>query len=241
MTKSYIFKTKNIILINFLFIHLFFSDSFGSTYHVNIEQNISVTNDWDIIKKAIQKAPINTCVIFDIDNVLIDLDLLVNTNEYHILDPTVFEVLDLIKNKNFKAYALTHGGWGYDREYCYEDMRVDGLKSIGINFSFLSQHEGQFEIESTINSNFLIFWEKTLYKTALMKDGVIFSRDRWYDTLPKGEILFKALKIINENPEHIIFIDDQKYNLENMKNHCIINGVSFEGFEYLHLQNLKNF
>lgn len=197
----------------------------------SLKCEITQVSDWNLIKEAILHAPPHSYIIFDINGVILE-----ESTHEDLLDIEILNVVKLIKHKNLKAYALAHGGWGMYREgthiICYEDFRINTIKELGIDFSQLSQFRGYLEIPYQTSSPFWFF--KKSVKTALIKDGIIFARDRIYDTLDKGKIFFKVLEKLNEQPTHIIFIDDRIDNLESMKRECKSRHIPFQGFEYIY-------
>ena len=178
----------------------------------SLKATITQVDSWGPIQEAISKAPPGSCVVFDIDGVILDE---VTKN---LVDPEILDVVELIKRKEFKAYALTHGGWGTYR--CYQNIRFNTIKRLGIDFLELSQFQGYLEIPWV--------WKGSV-KTALLKDGIIFARDGIDACIPKGPIFFEVLDRLDEHPTHVIFIDDRKYNLLSMKKECRKRRIPFQG------------
>lgn len=185
-------------------------------------------DNWDLISEAILRAPSHSCIIFDVDGVILSER---EGQRRNLVDIAILNVVALIKHKNFKAYALTHGGWGPYRGMLCEERRMNDLRRLGIDFLYLSQFEGYLEIPYATSSPASVL--KQSVKTALIKDGIIFSRDRLGTPLPKGEIFFKVLEKLNERPTHIIFIDDIIDNLICMERECALRHIPFQGFLYL--------
>ena len=181
------------------------------------KDTITSVETWDSIQEAIAKAPPGSCVVFDIDGVIVDQ----GTHE-NLVDSAILSVVELIKSKELKAYALTHSAWGASGRY--ERMRFDTLKGLGIDFVVLSQYKNSLQIPWVLEGS---------DKTALLYDGIIFARDGLNDNLPKGPIFFEVLEKLNEKPTQVIFIDDQKDNLISMKEACEKRRIPFLGFRYL--------
>lgn len=179
----------------------------------SFKATITQVYNWDLIEKAILHAPAGACVVFDIDGVILE-----EVTHRNLVDPKILEVIESIKDKNLKAYALTHGGWGTHRRH--EKRRFARIQQLGIDFSELSQFQDSIEIPYQAY-------------TALMYHGIIFARDRIDVTLPKGPIFFEVLERLNEQPKHIIFIDDREYNLRSMEKECRKRRIPFQGFLYL--------
>ena len=179
----------------------------------SLKATITQVCTWGPIQEAISKAPPGSCVVFDIDGVILD-----EATHKNLVDPEILDAAELIKRKELKAYALTHGGWGTYR--CYEDIVFNTIKRLGIDFSELSQFQGYLEIPWV--------WAGSV-KTALLYGGIIFARDGIDVCLPKGPIFFEVLKILDEQPTHVIFIDDRKYNLLSMEEECRKRRIPFQG------------
>ncbi|KAF3362489.1 hypothetical protein PHSC3_000962 [Chlamydiales bacterium STE3] len=90
------------------------------------------------------------------------------------------------------------------------EWRIQDLKSLGLNFSFHSQPEIKWGIDSAAGQ------------------GVILS-----GKLPKGQALVYFLEQISWQPKTLIFIDDGLNYLKNMEQVCVEKGIKFIGFQYL--------
>ena len=189
----------------------------GAQGQESLKATITTTETWDPIQQAIQEAPKGSCVVFDIDGVIVDQ----GTHE-KLVDDAILPVVALIKSKGFKAYALTHSAWGGGGSY--QRMRFDTLKGLGIDFSVLSQYKNFLKIPWDLDGE---------NKTGLLHHGIIFSRDGIQDNLPKGPIFFKVLRELKEKPTQVIFIDDIEDSLESMEKACQEHRVPFQGFNYL--------
>lgn len=189
----------------------------GAQGQGSLKATITKTETWDPIQEAIEKAPPGSCVVFDIDGVIVDQ----GTHE-KLVDSAILSVVELIKSKKLKAYALTHSAWGASGRY--ERMRFDTLKGLGIDFSALSQYKNSLQIPWVLEGS---------DKTALLHDGIIFARDGIKVDLPKGPIFFEVLGKLKEQPTQVIFIDDKEDSLESMEEECQKHRIPFLGFRYL--------
>lgn len=150
---------------------------------------------------------------------LMDLWGIVFSEVYpQVIDLEVMDVLDLVKSRELKSYALTHCPTGKVGKIArFEDWRIKHLKSLGIHFDQLS-----------FDSNEHYFTKmKGKYGIPVLKGGVIFAAH--YD---KGKVLGMVLDLLEKEPRSIIFIDDKIENLESVELLCKERGTNFIGFEY---------
>lgn len=184
----------------------------------SLKDTITQVYTWSPIQEAILKAPPGSCVVFDIDGVILD-----QVTGINLVDPKILDAVELIKRKKLKAYALTHGGWGtYRSEYITFNL----IKRLGIDFLELSQCKKRYLKIPWV-------WEGSV-KAALLYNGIIFARYGITNVcFPKGEVFFEVLKILDEQPTHVIFIDDRKYNLLSMEEECRKRLIPFQGLLYL--------
>ncbi len=135
-----------------------------------------------------------------------------------IVDRKVYDVLRLLLDKNLKTIALTHtkpGPMGLIEKL--EDLRVEELRHLGLNFEILSPFMG----ESSLNSH------QDTESSTVIKKGIIFTADA-----EKGRALEEVLKSYQLKPSQIIFIDDRLDNLKSVEAFCKRNQIEFFGFEY---------
>lgn len=145
--------------------------------------------------------------------------ILFSTRKAKLVDPEVLPVLELIQNREMRAFALTHCGTGKVGSIeKLEDWRIAELKSLGLRFDVLSQCDLDSEFEQY----------RGKYGVAILKSGVIFAAD-----FDKGDILIHAFDVIGEAPTRLIFIDDKHHNLKAVESACFARGIEFQGFEYV--------
>jgi hypothetical protein len=99
----------------------------------------------------------------------------------------------------------------------------------------LIQRGGGFSKKS-LNTDELFFSNE---RYVLFKKGILFTSGTH-----KGKALFKFLDMINYKPKSIIFVDDKKHCLMQVRETCVEHGVPFTGFRYGFLdrkvKDLKN-
>ena len=101
-----------------------------------------------------------------------------------------------------------------------EKWRVDQLKGVGIDFSPFFPDEYVFAdlVDSGANP-------------PLFKKGILFCGDFYNSNKStKGELLGIFLDRINWRPDRVIFIDDEKKNLEAVSQELAERGVCFQGY-----------
>lgn len=230
------------------------------TFSTLVYGQIHQTENWAPIQQAIQEASVGTVVVFDVDEVLLIpqdqilqsfhreafdehthhlhhqwgkerllefFGILFSQREAQLVDEAVYEILEEIEAKGLYALALTQCGTGQVGQIeRLEGWRLSELKGFGIHFDRLSQSEREH-----------FFPEMTgKYGTALLKEGVIFTC-----SFDKGEVLMKALEVLDCSPLNLIFIDDRLHNLESVEAACEKQGIPFIGFHYQGAAHLYRF
>lgn len=136
------------------------------------------------------------------------------------VDITLVKTLDELKLKGVKALGLTSGYTGkYGVIENREDLRLERLKKIGINFK-----DSFPNVKPIIFSNLKGADPKHL---PMFKDGILFAC-----RLSKGEVLKAFLKQINYKPRKIIFVDNQLKNIKTVEQYCASEGIEYIGFHY---------
>lgn len=146
------------------------------------------------------------------------------TREVEIIDQKIYDLLDLLNQKNIQTIALTHTATGRMGEIeQMEDWRISELNGLGISFN----HSSPFK-ENILLKNL----QSAQNHPLTIKKGVIFAAE-----LEKGKVLEEALKCLTFKPQRIIFIDDRKENLESVEAFCKKNSIGFQGFHYTAIQS----
>ena len=137
-----------------------------------------------------------------------------------LADPSMGEVLQIVKARPLRAIALTNARTGdLDGEVLREDLLFSRLRSVGIDFS-----------DSFPDRSFTMmdcFGGEGLEETPAFKNGVVFTCH-----LPKGVVLQSFLKKIGFRPSKIVFVDDKRINLESVEALCKEENIPFIGFHY---------
>lgn len=226
-----------ILLISFIFIKLTFSQ-------------IITTDSIDILKSELNKVETDTLVIFDCDDVLLyktdsllnkdnadelkkyinfaflkhplayfDIDELkwvVLKNCHQILVHNDFvDMISKLQNRNIKTIVLTAMLNKTTNEGSFIDLRIDELAKFGFDFS---KNWDNLKETALIEET-----ENPYYKKGIVCSG----------SMSKGTTLELFLKYSKFIPKKIIFIDDMKKNLEDVKNFSKKAGIEFLGIEYL--------
>jgi len=204
----------------------------------------------DSLKTELNKADLNTLVIFDCDDVLlhktdsilkrdnadklkkcINLACISHPFAYLHMDSLKWIVLknchrilvhnDLpslvakLQNRNIKVIVLTAIINKIIEDRNFIDLRIEELYKFGFDFS---------KNWNNLKETSLIDQEESLY----YKKGIICSGHK-----SKNVALGLFLKYSEFNPKKIIFIDDTKKNLEDVKIFSQKAGIEFLGIEYL--------
>ncbi len=226
-----------IALVSFIFIKITFS-------------RIITTDSIDVLKFELEKADINTLVIFDCDDTLLyktdsilskdnsdklrryikfafikhplsyfyidKLKWIVMKNcEQKLVHKDLLNLVTRLQSKNIKALILTAMINKTIDEGSFIDLRVDELYKFGFDFS--KNWDNLKEI-ALIEGN----------ETPYYKKGIICSGSGM-----KSSALRLFLEYSKFCPKKIIFIDDTKKNLEDIKTFSEKSGIEFLGIEYL--------
>lgn len=216
-----------------------------------IYAKIIETTEFSIIESYLQEADINTLVIFDIDEVIIETkdSILKPQNKAHFLK---MEEELLTHTSNDEAL--------YFRSIIYQEQEIElvdarildilnSLKNKGINTTAITYIAtgprgkiARFEDWglSRLNKLGIDFRELNNFKdhtfselpakhgVPLTKHGVTFTALE-----SKGLLLAALLKYNSFSPKKIIFIDDKLCNLESVASTCENLGIPFIGIQYL--------
>ncbi len=225
------------ILISFIFINMAFSQ-------------IITTDSIDVLKFELEKADIDTFVIFDCDDTLLyKSDSILNKDNADklrryikfafIKHPWSYFYMDRLKwivmkncnqklvhkdfvnlvaklqSKNIKVLVLTAMINKTINEGSFVDLRINELYTFGFDFS---KNWNNLKETALIEGN----------KTQYYKKGIICSGHG-----TKSSALKLFLKYSKFYPKKIIFIDDMKSNLDDIKTFSEESGIEFLGIEYL--------
>ncbi len=233
--------------------------SFALAFIISFSQSafsqIFQTSDSGKITTFLAQADQSTLVIFDVDEVLIQgedqifhpkykktkfgakldeyghkygtdfmnkmLSIILNTRKAVLVDKKILEMINYLSHKKIPSIALTHcstGSMGVIEKV--EDWRINELKGLGIVFSTFA--------------NNLIFHKLhgKNKRSPLLKKGILFT-----NFVDKSLVLQQFIESEGFKPKKIIFIDDDRKNLELTEKLCIAIGIDFIGIEYLAATN----
>lgn len=127
------------------------------------------------------------------------------------------QLLNALLKKGVKVVALTSFPTGkFGKIPALERLRIDQLKSFGINFYSKNTPRHEFTEIS-----------KPSIPPPLYEDGILFSRG-----YSKGEVLIAFLDFIKWKPSKVIFIDDLYANHENMMRSLNARTILYQGYRY---------
>jgi hypothetical protein len=225
--------------IFFLFAQIGFSENI---------QTISSINELQL-----DNLPANTLVLFDVDEVLITsednllkpcvkdfkwweklqpeeiencLSIMLKNTNYLLVDKNIPSFIDTLSNqKDVFVMGFTScrtGSFGVIPSM--EKWRLDQLKNVGIDFTPFFNEVFVFSELVEPQANPPIF-----------KHGILFCGD-FYSSQEstKGKLLGVFLDRMQWRPKRIIFIDDEKKNLEAVQRELKLRDIPFRGY---HLQN----
>jgi len=232
-----------------------FALAFIISFSQSAFSQIFQTSDLGKIATFLAQADQSTLVIFDIDEVLIQgkdqifhpkykktqlsakldeyahkygtnfmnqmVSIILNTRKAVLVDKKILELLNYLNQKKIPTIALTHcstGSMGVIEKV--EDWRINELKGVGIVFSTFT--------------NDLIFHKLhgKNERSPLLKGGILFT-----NFVDKSLVLHQFLESTGFKPKKIIFIDDDRNNLELTEKLCVAMGIDFIGIEYLAATN----
>jgi len=210
------------------------------------------TVHWEPIRKAIEQAPGDSWVLFDVDDVLlIPEDAIFHPAHQEAFIEHASQLHGKMEHEEFmdlwgilfttrKARLVDQEVLGVLDLIHRRKMRAFALTHCGTGkvgciekledwrIAELKSLGAHFDLLSRckIETEFEAFRGK--YGVALLKQGVIFASD-----FDKGEILLQVLDVIDDMPKHLIFIDDKHHNLKAVEAACHARGIPFQGFEYV--------
>ena len=149
-------------------------------------------------------------------------------SEFKVLDPKISELLENAQKRNTNILALTSGNTGkYGKITSREDLRIQNLKSVGIDFMKIAGRFGniyhEFEDLTCADSR----------SHPMIKNGIIFTCK-----ISKSLLLQKVLKYLDTKPQKIIFVDNTKKHLEEMAQFCATHHIEFQGIHYTKISQI---
>lgn len=142
----------------------------------------------------------------------------IKSYQIQLLDAQMPAVIKQIQKTGAKTIAVTSGHIGkYHLIESLEQLRVDRLKSLGIDFS---QAFPEFpEIE---------FFDECGKVRFTFKSGILFAA-----SIPKGEVLNTLLQHINFKPKKIVHIDNSLQKLRSIESFCEFHNIEFVGLHFV--------
>jgi hypothetical protein len=136
----------------------------------------------------------------------------------HVVEPTIYNVLEQIQQNGIRSFALTAMYTGkFGAISNIEDWRIKELNNVGFDFVKFSE-----------NNNILNFPDlKTDRGIPMLKSGIIFTA-----LADKAIVFHEVLKKLHLRAKTIIFIDDDNNNVLSMQKLCAELGFHFYGFIY---------
>ena len=127
--------------------------------------------------------------------------------KHEILDPNVFNLLNLLNNRKIKNLGFT----------ATLNVKVEGKDLREIRYQQLKENNISFE-QHFPQQEIILDSVKLLGSTACIYKGIIFSHGN--GVCPnKGIVLPEFLKLLNKKPKCIIFFDDNFKNLLDVNQH----------------------
>ncbi len=217
------------------------------------------TSDFRYIQNQILREDRNSLIIFDIDDVLlwpVDQILKLHNRQYltgrarvlgqriaslavqdlssivllqhesRLVDPRMVSLIKRVQARGIKVLALTNCYTGpFGRMESLETWRIKKLKEFGYHF------DRSWSLEDKL---FVELESKTSKQSPMFKRGVVF-----VGSSSKGDALNVFLQYVDFKPKKIIFIDDQRKNLESVEMIADRLGIQFIGIEYVAAQDSK--
>lgn len=224
------------------------------TFYTNIcLAEIITTNNFKVIEDHVKSADLNTLIIFDIDHVLLqpkDCSLrpyyddkehekaknffnkvsnkltveeqseAILQMQVELVDTNLIKLVNSLQNRAVKVLALTARDTGkFGKIASLENFTIKELQHFGYHFE-----------KSWPKLNDQIFEQippKTPKHFPIFKQGILFTNGTH-----KGPVLEFFLNYTQMLPHKIIFIDDQKKNLQSVASFTKKNNLKFLGIEY---------
>jgi hypothetical protein len=140
---------------------------------------------------------------------------------YVLVDDDIPSIIHNLSPKGISAMGLTTCSTGPIG--CIQSMekwRLDQLKAVGIDFSPFFTEEYMFS--ELVDEKF---------SPPLFKNGILFTGDfQAVHKSTKGELLGVFLDRIDWKPEGVIFIDDDRKNLDAVLKELDQRGIPFQGY-----------
>lgn len=195
------------------------------------------------IEDVIQEVAVDTLVLFNIAEVLMDTETSLGTQEWrkyirtragsqihdeltlfvfkHVPaktpEPVTAEVISMLQKKKIPVLAFTSRGrheW-YSSQIPEIDLLTEKLLGeIGIDFSQTVLPESLLQLDSIFDDYY--------YK------GIIYATNAY----EKGEFLNQLLKTTHYQPSKIVFIDDKAASLKTVQEAAELLGIPFIGYAY---------
>lgn len=239
---------------------LLFTSIASGTMHGNLRKIVTTQNDREVESLLKDEADKDTLVLFDCDDVLTipkedalsykNFDTtLAYSEEYlygkkesviesfydkvkkdirdlRLLNENWLNIITEMQDADTKVAMLTaHQTGEYEGQQHYENMRKDELAVLGVDF------KQSWPIHEQVT---LLFDDRN---PALFDDGIIFSC-----SFSKGRVLEKFLRYWRDNHNgnfsKIIFVDDNRDNIESVYRTCAFMGISYLGIEYRKVEAL---
>jgi len=138
--------------------------------------------------------------------------------KWRLVDPKIIDIINYLREHKIPSIALTSLGTGQlgiiEKR---EDLRLQELKTVGINFFDLSSFQDTITIPELAGD----------HGVPMLKEGVILTAE-----VDKAVVLEHILHSKNHYPKTIIFVDDILSNLESVSRMCSKLNVTFLGFHY---------
>jgi hypothetical protein len=146
-----------------------------------------------------------------------------------LVEPIVVQILNNLQHRKIKTIALTYSSTGsYASFPSLESMRVDTLKSLGIDFSKSFSNLSLLRMKrpdlGLDRRNFSVLKGG---KYPIFKEGILFANRN-----PKGAVLSAFLDYLSWTPRDILFIDDRLSFLRDVQAMCYERNIPFKGVLY---------
>jgi hypothetical protein len=199
-----------------------------------IESKVIKTKSSDNIKAEIDKLQPDeygtTLVVWDCDGVLVE-----KHRSYEVFDSQLPKIILSLQKNSIKTVVLTAAPISENSmrrlTYKLSHNRLRKLKRCGYSFEKSYPDIKKRElciIVPKINSKFSQKYGRFDKKTCLYSNGVILC-----GKIPKSLCLEAFMKFVNMKPTKIIFIDDQKKNIYDIKRLCNRLKIRYVGIIFL--------
>jgi hypothetical protein len=211
-------------------------------------------NEMKQLQNILKTANVNSLVIFDVDEVLIYPE---NVVQLQIASPfwessmiVLEQRLGKEKRDLLHSIMLLQSNWKLTDNIIPDiiyDLQLRKIKVLALT-AFRGGKMGKINLVADWRNNNLkkhgIIFTSTKYfpkkyfkinklktknkeEVPIYKDGIIYANN-----LPKGQVLKAFLSEINFMPKEIIFIDDRISNIKNVENFCKTKNIHFLGIHY---------